>query len=90
MAESENVGLVGTGSVRYRIVVRGELGPLIGPFENLKIFSYSVMIGDIVDQAQLHGILEWLGERGVQIVSVSPAGDCHEGHDLGGEGASCK
>ena len=66
---------MGIGPVRYRIVVRGELDPLIGPFENMNVCHYSVMIGDIVDQAQLHGILEWLGERGVQIVSVSPAGD---------------
>ena len=73
MTDSENLGRVGTGPVRYRIVVRGELGLLAGPFENLEVFSYSVIVGEIIDQAQLYGVLEWLGGRGIQIVSISPA-----------------
>ena len=73
MTDSENLDRVGTGPVRYRIVVRGELGPLAGPFENLEVFSYSVIVGEIIDQAQLYGVLEWLGERRIQIVSISPA-----------------
>ena len=84
MAESEIVGRVGTGPTRYRIVVRGELGPVATPFENLEVSNYSLIVGEIIDQAQLHGILNWLGERGVQIVSVSPTDSSSERDDIGG------
>jgi hypothetical protein len=54
------------------------------PFENLTVFSYSVIVGEIVDQAQLHGVLNWLGERGIPIVSVSPMDSSPERGNLGG------
>ena len=67
----------GIKPVRYRIIVRGELGaPAAAPLDGLSVQiedGFSVIMGDIVDQAQLHGILNWLGGRGIEIVSLSPA-----------------
>ena len=68
---------VGSKPVRYRIVVRGELRALAtGPLEGLPVRiedGSSVITAEIIDQSQLHGILDWLGERGIEIVSISPA-----------------
>ena len=68
-------GLAGNGPTRYRIVVRGEFrasrtGPLEGMSVRLKD-GCSVITGEITDQSQLHGILEFLGERAIEIVSLS-------------------
>jgi len=49
-------------------------------FEN----GFSVIIGEIADQSHLHGILEFLGERAVEIVSLSPAEDLGNAADTGG------
>jgi hypothetical protein len=73
-------GRAGTEPVRYRIVVRGELrpSPPTGPLEGLSVMiedGFSVITGDIIDQQQLHGVLDWLGGRGIEIVSVTPADD---------------
>lgn len=57
-------------------MVRGELpAPATGPLEGLVVHiedGHSVFTGDIIDQSQLHGILAWLGERGIELVSLSP------------------
>ena len=70
-------GRAGNKPLRYRIVVRGELrASPTGPLEGLSVRSgggFSVITGEIIDQSQLHGILDWLGGRGIEIVSVSPA-----------------
>jgi len=46
--------------------------------------GFSVITGEIIDQSQLHGILGWLGERGIEIVSLAPAEGCAETEDLAG------
>jgi hypothetical protein len=72
-------GRAGNRPVRYQIVVRGELRPsAAGPLEGLEVRAddgSSVITGEIIDQAQLHGVLAWLGERGVEIVSVQAGND---------------
>jgi hypothetical protein len=74
-------GRAGRKPIRYRIVVRGELvasSTLAGPFEGLSVRiedGFSVITGEIIDQPQLHGILNWLGGRGIEIVSLTPADD---------------
>ena len=74
---SAAAGRAGNKPIRYRIVVRGELrAPPTGPLEGLSVRSeggFSVITGEIIDQSQLHGILDWLGGRGTEIVSLSPA-----------------
>jgi hypothetical protein len=64
-------------AVRYRIVVRGTSEHLpVGPLECMTVEAEgenSVLVGDIVDQAQLQGVLKWLSDLGIEIVSVNPA-----------------
>ena len=77
-------GRAGQTAVRYRIVVRGTGGKLpVGPLECLSIESQgenSVLVGDIVDQAQLQGVLRWLSDLGIEIVSVNPVGGPVDDH----------
>ena len=68
-------GRGGNKPIRYRFVVRGELrASATGPLEGLSVRcedGFSVITGEI-DQSQLHGVLDWLGGRGIEIVSFSP------------------
>jgi hypothetical protein len=67
----------GTTAVRYRIVIRGAIEqPLVGPLAGMTIDTVadeSVIAGDIVDQAHLCGVIGWLTDLGVEIVSINPA-----------------
>jgi hypothetical protein len=69
----------GRGAVPYEIRIRGTLStPLVGPLEGMKVESAgeeSRLVCDIVDQAQLRGVLAWLGDLGVEIVSVNALGE---------------
>jgi hypothetical protein len=64
-----------TAPRRYRIVVRGRLtGPLADGFEHLELDSaggQSTLTGSQHDQAQLHGLLDRLGDLGIQLVSIN-------------------
>ena len=65
----------GTQPIPYRIVVSGELRSGFLGLEGWSVRDeegYCVITGDIVDQAQLIGVIEWLGERGVELVSLEP------------------
>ena len=66
----------GNKPIRYRFVVRGELrASATGPLEALSVRcedGFSVITGEIIDQSQLHAVLDWLGRRGIEIVSFSP------------------
>ena len=81
-------GRAGNKPIRYRIVVRGELrASATGPLEGLSVRiddGFSVITGEIIDQSQLHGILDWLGGRGIEIVSLSPAEGSEEIRETGG------
>src|SRR3954466_1382866 len=87
------LGRAGNEHVPYRIVVRGELTAsctCAGPLEGLSIRTkdgFSVITGGIIDQSQLHGILNWLGGRGIEIVSLSPAEGPGEAERTGRGGA---
>jgi hypothetical protein len=66
----------GRRAVPYRIVIRGTIGePLVGPLEGMRLECLgdrAELACDIVDQAQLHGVLGWLSDLGAEIVSVNP------------------
>jgi len=68
-------GRRGQAPVRYRIVIRGEISePLVGPLEGMTVEpndDESVLTGDIVDQAQLHGALTMLTNLGHELVSIN-------------------
>ena len=63
---------------QYEIIVVGELQR--SPAEVFEAMSFTtgkgstVITGWIADQAQLRGILDWLGDMGVDIVSVNRVG----------------
>ena len=65
---------IGRGPTCYKIVVRGELGEHFAPgFEgmNLRVESgRTVLIGEIVDQSHLHGLLDRTRDFGLELLSV--------------------
>jgi hypothetical protein len=69
----------GAGRV-YRIVVRSELSErYTAAFEGMEMETKSgltVLTGEVVDQVQLHGILDRIGGLGLELLSVecSPQG----------------
>jgi hypothetical protein len=67
----------GRDTVRYRIVIRGSVGPpLVGPLEGLTVESTgdeSVLIADIIDQAHFQGVITSLHDRGIEIISINAA-----------------
>ena len=79
-------GRAGSEPVRYRIVVRGELrASPTGPLDGLTlriVEGFSVLTGEILDQSQLHGVLNWLGGRGIEIVSLTPCDGFEDIQDI--------
>jgi hypothetical protein len=61
----------------YRIVVRGELSRRYLPaFEGMTLTASggeTAITGPVVDQAQLHGLLDRVGDLGLELISVNPA-----------------
>jgi hypothetical protein len=66
----------GAGKV-YRIVMRGELSERYAPaFEGMEMETETgrtVLTGQVIDQTQLHGILDRIGGLGLELVSVQSA-----------------
>lgn len=66
----------GQTAIPYAIEIRGTIGqPLQGPLEGMGVEAAgeeSVLVGNIVDQAQLQGILSWLSDLGIEVVSINP------------------
>jgi hypothetical protein len=59
----------------YEIVVKGELGPMFaGAFEGMRLeprAGETAIVGFVVDQAHLGGLLKRVSELGLVLVSVS-------------------
>ena len=62
----------------YRIVVRGELDDrfayLFNGMEMQRIHGTTVLTGNVLDQAQLHGFIERLDELALELVTVEQIG----------------
>jgi hypothetical protein len=62
---------------RYRLVLRGELGEPFGfLFEGMqmdRVAGTTVLTGNVIDQAHLHGLLQRIQELGLELVSIGPA-----------------
>ena len=72
MGEKANTG---GGSRRYRITVRGRLseGAAGYAFEGMSFERGSeetTLVGDVVDQSQLYGVIDRLREFGAELVRV--------------------
>jgi hypothetical protein len=68
---------MGRGAVkgtRYTIVVRGELDSrfayLFNGMQMNQVEGTTVLTGDVIDQAQLHGFIERFEELGLELLSV--------------------
>jgi hypothetical protein len=63
----------------YRIVVQGELSDRFAScFEGVRLETgdgETALVGDIVDQAQLQGVLSRLGDLGLVLLRLSPVED---------------
>jgi hypothetical protein len=68
---------------RYSIVVRGRIGDrLNGMFGGLEIrpgAGRTELVGPLVDQAQLFGLLTSLRDLGIELVSVNPVSAPQDG-----------
>jgi len=68
---------MGSGTA-YRIVVRGELDDrfayLFNGMEMQRIDGTTVLTGNVLDQAQLHGFIERLDELALELVTVEQIG----------------
>jgi hypothetical protein len=65
-----------TGPTIYRIVVRGELSQrYLLVFEGMTLATgdgQTAITGPVVDQAHLHGLLDRVGDLGLELVSINP------------------
>ena len=81
--ESRPVQRSGRVPVWYRIVVRGEVTQRFAePLEDVFVEtapSQTVLHVQVVDQARLQGILGWLFEHGIDLLSVCPADEAKPG-----------
>jgi hypothetical protein len=72
-----------TSGSRYQIVLRGELGDQFqGRFGGMALErkdGFTVLTGEVIDQAQLLGFVERGQELGVELVSVKPLDDPNDG-----------
>ena len=73
-----------TRGSRYRLVVRGEsTKPLGFLFEGMTmdlVAGNTVLTGNVIDQAHLHGLLQRIQELGLELVSIDPV-DSRADHD---------
>jgi hypothetical protein len=60
--------------MRYEIVVRGTLSPsLLSTFSDVQLEDRdeeTLLVIDVIDQAQMHGLIDWLYECSTEIVSL--------------------
>ena len=63
------------GPTIYRIVVRGELSQRYVPaFDGMTLATgegQTTIIGPVTDQAHLHGLLDRVGDLGLELLSVN-------------------
>ena len=65
-----------TGATVYRIVIRGELSARYVPaFEGMTLATgdgQTAITGPVKDQAHLHGLLNRIGDLGLELISINP------------------
>lgn len=68
-----------TGNARsqnYEFVLRGEIGDHFGlVFDGLRLErrkGNTILTGSVLDQAQLHGVIERVQELGIELVALNP------------------
>jgi hypothetical protein len=78
---------IGSGAARYKIIVRGELsGHFVHEFEGMSLKAENgrtSLVGPIIDQSHLHGLLDRLQDFGVELLSVEALPESKEGYVAG-------
>lgn len=75
----------------YEFVLRGEIGDHFGlVFEGMRLErrqGMTVLTGSMLDQAQLHGVIERIRDIGIELVAVNPLDEPEptETRKLGGD-----
>ena len=73
---------------RYAIVVRGELDArYAAAFDEMTVSvegGRTHIVGEVIDQSQLHGLLERIASLGIELISVNPIPDERD-HAAAGE-----
>jgi hypothetical protein len=76
-----------TPGMRYRLVLRGELGEPFGfLFQGMtmeRVAGNTVLTGNVIDQAQLHGLIQRTQELGFELISIEPTDEGSE-HGMSG------
>ena len=69
--------------MRYKIVVRGELSEhFAAGFEGMDLRpdrGRTVLVGEVVDQSHLHGLLDRVGDFGLELLQVEALSESEEG-----------
>jgi hypothetical protein len=64
------------GATRYRVVLGAELSDRFAasfePMTMLRSDGRTVLVGEIADQSQLHGLLERIASLGIELIAVAP------------------
>ena len=68
-----------TKGAMYKLVVRGELDSrfayLFSGMEMRRVEGTTVLTGQVIDQAQLHGFIERIEELGLELLAVERLGE---------------
>lgn len=76
---------VGSGVTRYEIVVRGELSARVAQgWEGMDLMKVedgqtTLLAGEVVDQSQLRGLLDYLSDFGLELLSFKAVSERKEG-----------
>ena len=74
---SDDSTVTASQGTRYEIVVRGELSDRLragfGAVSLVRAGGNTTLVGEVADQAQLHGLLSVIQELGFELVSVNPS-----------------
>ena len=78
---------IGRGATCYKIIVRGELSErFVHEFEGMTLKAENgrtILVGPIIDQSHLHGLLDRIQDFGVELISVEALPESKEGYVAG-------
>jgi hypothetical protein len=77
----------GRGATCYTIIVRGALSErFVQQFEGMSLKAENgrtILVGPIIDQCHLHGLLDRIQDFGLELLSVEALAESEEGYVAG-------